>query len=45
MLKDSVRCRAYRKAIAESVAPGCSVLDAAVGGGILGLFAVQAGAH
>ena len=44
MLKDSVRCEAFRKAIAEAVTPGCSVLDVGAGSGILSLFAAQAGA-
>jgi SAM-dependent methyltransferase len=44
MLKDSVRCEAFRKAIAEAVTPGCTVLDVGAGSGILSLFAAQAGA-
>lgn len=44
MLKDSVRCEAFRKAIVESVTPGCAVLDVGAGSGILSLFAAQAGA-
>jgi len=44
MLKDSVRCEAFRKAIAEVVTPGCAVLDVGAGSGILSLFAAQAGA-
>lgn len=44
MLKDSVRCEAFRKALAEAVTPGCSVLDVGAGSGILSLFAAQAGA-
>ncbi len=44
MLKDSVRCEAFRKAIAEAVTPGCAVLDVGAGSGILSLFAAQAGA-
>lgn len=44
MLKDSVRCDAFRAAIAEVVTPGCAVLDVGAGSGILSLFAAQAGA-
>ena len=44
MLKDSVRCEAFRQAIAEAVTPGCAVLDVGAGSGILSLFAAQAGA-
>jgi precorrin-6B methylase 2 len=45
MLKDSVRCEAFLKAIAEAVTPGCAVLDVGAGSGVLSLFAAQAGAR
>ncbi len=44
MLRDTVRCRAFRRAIAEAVTPGCTVLDVGAGSGLLSMFAAQAGA-
>ncbi len=45
MLKDRVRCEAFRKAIFETVTPGSAVLDVGAGTGLLSLFAAQAGAR
>ena len=44
MLNDTLRMLAYKKAIQETVKPGMVVLDLGTGTGILGLWALQAGA-
>jgi protein arginine N-methyltransferase 1 len=43
-LQDSVRLDAFRRAVADVVRPGHVVVDLASGTGILGFFALQAGA-
>ena len=45
MLRDSVRCEAYQRAVAKAVKPGDIVLDIGTGTGIQAMFAVQAGAQ
>ncbi|WJW74308.1 50S ribosomal protein L11 methyltransferase [Thiohalobacter sp. IOR34] len=44
MLSDRVRMEAFRRAIQRSVRPGDSVVDLGAGTGILGIWALQAGA-
>ena len=44
MLDDQIRMAAYKIAIQEAVKPGMVVLDLGTGTGILGLWALQAGA-
>lgn len=44
MLNDEIRMAAYKKAIQDVVKPGMVVLDLGTGTGILGLWALQAGA-
>ncbi len=44
MLNDQIRMVAYRNAIQKAVKPGMVVLDLGTGTGILGLWALQAGA-
>lgn len=44
MLDDEIRMAAYKSAIQEAVKPGMMVLDLGTGTGILGLWALQAGA-
>ncbi len=44
MLDDEIRMKSYEHAIKELVKPGMTVLDLGTGTGILGLWALQAGA-
>ena len=44
MLRDEVRCQAFRQALIETITPESVVLDIGAGTGILSLFAAQAGA-
>jgi 2-polyprenyl-3-methyl-5-hydroxy-6-metoxy-1,4-benzoquinol methylase len=45
MLDDEIRMKSYEHAIKELVKPGMTVLDLGTGTGILGLWALQAGAQ
>lgn len=44
MLRDKIRCNAYKEAILKTVKPGNAVLDVGTGSGILAMFSVLAGA-
>lgn len=44
MVRDRVRCDAYRAALRETVQPGDVVVDVGAGTGLLAYFALQAGA-
>ena len=45
MLRDSIRCESFRRALTELVLPDSAVLDIGAGTGLLSLFAAQAGAR
>lgn len=45
MLRDSIRCETFRRALTELVTPDSAVLDVGAGTGLLSIFAAQAGAR
>ncbi|OGV79971.1 MAG: hypothetical protein A2340_13215 [Lentisphaerae bacterium RIFOXYB12_FULL_60_10] len=45
MLRDQIRCNAYKEAILKTVRPGHAVLDVGTGSGILAMFSALAGAR
>jgi len=45
MLRDRIRCEAFRRALTEMVIPDSAVLDVGAGTGLLSIFAAKAGAR